>query len=293
MNNTKVENAKMEGVKLFIIFAIMVAANYLSSLAVNALYNNGIDLPIVVYGTLIEVLIMLPAIVYILAGKENLFDSLGFHKIKISTVLWTVLLTFFSLPLLYCANVLSQLFVPNALAQASGELTSGSTLASYFIMAIAAPVCEEIAMRGFQFNRFKKITSLLAAAAISAVMFGILHLNINQMCYAIVLGFVFAYANYASGSIWTSIIMHFIINSLGFAAVLFASASAEAAGQNLAEGAEALRTTGNFMLITGGVLLVISIICVFPIKKIIRKIAKNENNQEAMAVFCKKEKAAA
>ena len=293
MNNTKVENAKMEGVKLFIIFAIMVAANYLSSLAVNALYNNGIDLPIVVYGTLIEVLIMLPAIVYILAGKENLFDSLGFHKIKISTVLWTVLLTFFSLPLLYCANVLSQLFVPNALAQASGELTSGSTLASYFIMAIAAPVCEEIAMRGFQFNRFKKITSLLAAAAISAVMFGILHLNINQMCYAIVLGFVFDYANYASGSIWTSIIMHFIINSLGFAAVLFASASAEAAGQNLAEGAEALRTTGNFMLITGGVLLVISIICVFPIKKIIRKIAKNENNQEAMEVLCKKEKAAA
>ena len=205
MEKNFTENKKTEAISIVAVFVIMVLMNIGLSRLINALYDKGVDIPLIVYGTLIEAAIMIPAIVYIRMKGENLLESLGFHKVKITTILLTVLLTLLSMPLYMCANVLSQIFVPNTVVQASSQLLSGSLLASWFVMTIAAPICEEIAIRGFCFNRFRKVTSLLVAAFVSAVMFGIIHLNINQMCYAIVLGVVFALANFASGSIWTSL----------------------------------------------------------------------------------------
>ena len=291
MEKNLTENKKTEAISIVAVFVIMVLMNIGLSRLINALYDKGVDIPLIVYGTLIEVAIMIPAIVYIRMKGENLLESLGFHKVKITTILLTVLLTLLSMPLYMCANVLSQIFVPNTVVQASSQLLSGSLLASWFVMTIAAPICEEIAIRGFCFNRFRKVTSLLIAAFVSAVMFGIIHLNINQMCYAIVLGVVFALANFASGSIWTSITMHFLVNNIGFLTLAAANAAMEAAGGSLADDAEAIRTGGNTMLTTGIVLLIISIGFSFLIKKVLRRIAKNENNQEAMEFFGgKKEK---
>lgn len=291
MEKILTENKKTEAISIVAVFVIMVLMNIGLSRLINALYDKGVDIPLIVYGTLIEVAIMIPAIVYIRMKGENLLESLGFHKVKITTILLTVLLTLLSMPLYMCANVLSQIFVPNTVVQASSQLLSGSLLASWFVMTIAAPICEEIAIRGFCFNRFRKITSLLVAAFVSAVMFGIIHLNINQMCYAIVLGVVFALANFASGSIWTSITMHFLVNNIGFLTLAAANAAMEAVGGSLADDAEAIRTGGNTMLTTGIVLLIISIGFSFLIRKVLRRIAKNENNKEAMEFFGgKKEK---
>lgn len=291
MEKNFTENKKTEAISIVAVFVIMVLMNIGLSRLINALYDKGVDIPLIVYGTLIEVAIMIPAIVYIRMKGENLLESLGFHKVKITTILLTVLLTLLSMPLYMCANVLSQIFVPNTVVQASSQLLSGSLLASWFVMTIAAPICEEIAIRGFCFNRFRKVTSLLVAAFVSAVMFGIIHLNINQMCYAIVLGVVFALANFASGSIWTSITMHFLVNNIGFLTLAAANAAMEAVGGSLADDAEAIRTGGNTMLTTGIVLLIISIGFSFLIRKVLRRIAKNENNKEAMEFFGgKKEK---
>ncbi len=291
MEKNFTENKKTEAISIVAVFVIMVLMNIGLSRLINALYDKGVDIPLIVYGTLIEVAIMIPAIVYIRMKGENLLESLGFHKVKITTILLTVLLTLLSMPLYMCANVLSQIFVPNTVVQASSQLLSGSLLASWFVMTIAAPICEEIAIRGFCFNRFRKVTSLLVAAFVSAVMFGIIHLNINQMCYAIVLGVVFALANFASGSIWTSITMHFLVNNIGFLTLAAANAAMEAAHGSLADDAEAIRTGGNTMLTTGIVLLIISIGFSFLIRKVLRRIAKNENNKEAMEFFGgKKEK---
>ena len=291
MEKNFTENKKTEAISIVAVFVIMVLMNIGLSRLINALYDKGVDISLIVYGTLIEAAIMIPAIVYIRMKGENLLESLGFHKVKITTILLTVLLTLLSMPLYMCANVLSQIFVPNTVVQASSQLLSGSLLASWFVMTIAAPICEEIAIRGFCFNRFRKVTSLLVAAFVSAVMFGIIHLNINQMCYAIVLGVVFALANFASGSIWTSITMHFLVNNIGFLTLAAANAAMEGVGGSLADDAEAIRTGGNTMLTTGIVLLIISIGFSFLIRKVLRRIAKNENNKEAMEFFGgKKEK---
>ncbi|WP_024864420.1 CPBP family intramembrane glutamic endopeptidase [Butyrivibrio sp. FCS014] len=274
-----------EVIGIIVVFILMLLLNILVS---TVLVLAEVEVPLVIFGTITEVVVVLPAIIYTRMKKERVIESFGFRKIKLSTIPWTVLLTIVSAPLLWCANSLSQVFVPNTVVAASDQFTSGSLLASYIVVAIVAPVCEESAMRGFCFNRFRRVTSLAVAAAVSGIMFGILHLNINQMCYAIVLGVIFALANFASGSIWTSIIMHFIFNSFGFLALAAAQAAAELSGTDIAQQAEVARTESNVMLIAGLVLLVISVGLSFIIRKVLRRIAMNENNQEAVEVFSKK-----
>ena len=100
--------------------------------------------------------------------------------------------------------------------------------------------------------------------------------------YMVMLIIYFALANHASGSIWTSIIMHSIINSLGFIILLLGEKAANSAGLDLAEATEMERVQDNSMLITGLVLLAISIIFLPLIKRALRKIAVSENNPEAM-----------
>ena len=267
---------------IIVTYIVMLITNFTLTRLFDFLPGKGINIPFVIYGTLIEIGILLPAIIYTKMKKESLIDSFGFRKIRPKTILLTVGLTLLSLPPFWCANVLSQLFVPNTAVESASEMTSGSLLCSFFVVVIAASICEEIALRGFCFNRLKKVTYLLTATCISALMFGIIHLNINQMCYTIVLGIIFALSNHASGSIWTSIIMHSIINSLGFIILLLGEMAANTAGMDLAEAIEMERTQDNSMLITGLVLLAISIIFVPLIKRVLRKIAVSENNPGAL-----------
>ena len=91
-----------------------------------------------------------------------------------------------------------------------------------------------------------------------------------------------ALADHASGSIWPSIIMHAIINSIGFFILLFVEMITASVDLDLAEVAEINRTQDNTMLIAGLVLLVISIGFSFLIKRVLRKIAISENNLEVI-----------
>ena len=273
---------KIKTIGIVVIYMVMLIINFAFSNLFDFLPGKGIIIPFAIYGTVMEIGILLPAIIYTKMKGESLVTSFGFRKIRPKTVLLTVGLTLLSLPPFWSANVLSQVFVPNTAVEAASEMTSGSLFGSFFVVVIEASICEEIALRGFCFNRLKKITYLLTATVISAIMFGIIHLNINQMCYAIVLGIIFALANHASGSIWTSIIMHSIINSLGFIILLLGEKAANSAGLDLAEATEMERVQDNSMLITGLVLLAISIIFLPLIKRVLRKIAVSENNPEAM-----------
>ena len=54
---------------------------------------------------------------------------------------------------------------------------------------------------------------MTGAALMSGLLFGCFHLNINQALYAFVMGIVFAYMVEATGSLWSSVIAHFAVNT--------------------------------------------------------------------------------
>jgi hypothetical protein len=75
---------------------------------------------------------------------------------------------------------------------------------------------EETIYRGIMFSAFRKY-SILAGVVISAVSFGLMHLNFNQMPYAIYLGLIFAFMVEATGSITSTMVMHMIFNAFNTA----------------------------------------------------------------------------
>jgi membrane protease YdiL (CAAX protease family) len=80
-------------------------------------------------------------------------------------------------------------------------------------MAFLPCVIEEMAYRGIILGSFREGGRLKAIIA-SGLLFGIMHMNFNQMAYAIVIGIIFGIVIEATGSIVSTMIMHFMINGL-------------------------------------------------------------------------------
>ena len=74
---------------------------------------------------------------------------------------------------------------------------------------------------------------MTGAALMSGLLFGCFHLNINQALYAFVMGIVFAYMVEATGSLWSSVIAHFAVNtySIGIVQLLKMAGMYTADGQ--------------------------------------------------------------
>lgn len=100
----------------------------------------------------------------------------------------------------------------------SGYAESSSVLDNQSILtmigtAIAAPIIEEIIFRGLIFDRLKKGMPVVLAAIISATVFGLAHGQIVWICYAGILGLIFAYVYHKTGSIKATIALHMAYNS--------------------------------------------------------------------------------
>ena len=161
---------------------------------------------------------VLPLAFMLLIGRrkfrdEKVFrDILGFRRIKISTALMTVLYTFLLMPLTTLANAISMIFVDNTVANLSGDILNVPFVVMFTIMAVFGPFCEEVVFRGAFFRGFRKTGNIFGAIVISGILFALMHMNLNQAAYALLLGTMMALLAEAAGSTWAPFIVHFIFN---------------------------------------------------------------------------------
>lgn len=109
----------------------------------------------------------------------------------------------------------------------SGLLSGGDfSLVAFFLQVISVAILpaigEEIAHRGLLLRGLATL-GLLNSLIISSVLFGLMHLNVNQFFFATVLGFLIGLTVIISKNIWPAIIIHFTNN---FISVYFTFASA-------------------------------------------------------------------
>jgi membrane protease YdiL (CAAX protease family) len=79
-----------------------------------------------------------------------------------------------------------------------------------------APLAEEIFFRALLFRGLDGVWATWAAIVVSGLAFGVFHLNPSVLVPFSVIGMLFAWAFKASGSLWVTIIAHFIINTVSF-----------------------------------------------------------------------------
>lgn len=101
-----------------------------------------------------------------------------------------------------------------------------------FLISIIGPIFEEILFRKLLIDRSIKYGAKVSIL-LSALIFGLIHGNLNQFFYAFLLGGFFAYVYIKTGEIKYTITLHIIVNMMGSVVSLFVGKSA----QNLISGA--------------------------------------------------------
>ncbi len=93
------------------------------------------------------------------------------------------------------------------------------------LISIIAPIFEELFFRKILIDRTIKYGANVSIV-LSAVLFALFHGNLNQFCYALLLGGFLAYVYTQTGNIKYSIILHGIVNFMGSVVSIFVSQSA-------------------------------------------------------------------
>ena len=160
-----------------------------------------------------EVITLLPILIFMLATKEKLGSFLGFHRIKFRTILMIGLFTFLSTPVLTLANVISQIWVENEIGAVLADQQNQLPFLLMFLTAgVIAPVFEEVICRGAYYRSYCRSGSAFKAMIMSAIIFGLIHMNFNQAAYAFVMGIFAVLLVEATGSLWASILYHGFFN---------------------------------------------------------------------------------
>lgn len=183
---------------LIMIFSIrLIPSKYLS-------YNVILVMP--------EAVLLLTTIVVGKMLRLETLSSIPFNKVSFSTCIKSVVMAFCMIPLISVINMFSSMIDGNRVESTLNTTAMRNPLwLSLLLIAFIPAFVEEFIFRGVLFGAYKKRNPFYGML-LSAFLFGLMHMNINQFAYAFAIGFVFAMVTYATGSIVTTMIMHFIIN---------------------------------------------------------------------------------
>lgn len=235
-----------------------------------------LHIPIVLNLLLSQGIILIPALLFLCFSKEKWNVVLGFHKIKISSVLMIILFTYLMMPLTTVINAISMLFVDNTVMQMSSSVLQMPAAVMVLIMGVVGPVSEEVVFRGVVLNGYKRSGNAFRAILFSALLFGLMHMNFNQAAYAIFLGIVMAVLVETTGSLWSSIVFHMTVNIQN---VLLMFLSDAITSQAYMEEAQALTDSKKEMLAVIGIYAVIAMVTTSIAACVLVWIAKNENRE--------------
>lgn len=285
-NSSKSELQKKSN-GLGVLFASLVALHILASVALSLLVNGGVSVPVWIQLLISELTIMVPAVIYILKENLSFRNDLGFRPIKVGTIFMTLLAAILFYPLVALVNLISQLFVSNTALEMSDAFMSLQPVVLVFIGGFFGPFCEEFVFRSIINNGMRKLTSVMAAGCASGLLFGLLHMNFNQFCYAFVMGVAFALINEVSGSVYTSMILHTAYNTVNLITFVAEAKLMETVNMDVLEQAEKVRNS-DIMYYAIGAFLIVSIVCLALLIPVIGWIGKHEGRSEVFRNLLKK-----
>lgn len=190
-----------------------------------------------------ELIFIIPSVIFVFATRTKWRDMLKLKPIRLSTAAIVILFTFLCMPLVTVVNLATQFFVENAVEASSTMFMLMPFGVTFFIVAIYAPVCEEIVFRGVTYESLKRDMSVFRAMIISAVLFGLAHMNFNQAAYALLLGLILVLVREATGSLWATILMHVVFNGWNVVLMYASEWLEEAFPELVGESSAVIQTT--------------------------------------------------
>lgn len=190
-------------------------------------------------------------ITMILAGIAMIWHLLHFKYVKFNKESWTevpIKTILLSIPFIVAAmftfNVASEFIeLPNIMENTFMGMSRN--IFGIIAIAIMAPLVEELLFRGaIEGHMLQTGRKPKTAIFLSALIFGIIHINPAQVPFAFCIGLVFGWLYYRTGSVIPGMIGHFLNNSI--ATVIMATSTKEEMNQKTVD---IIGTTPTYLLL--------------------------------------------
>ena len=212
----------MEVRKVNVFFPIFIvgyiALSILAGSVMAVLVNMGIPMPDWIQYVISEGIILVIAIIYMAVNRIDPMKDIPYKRIGFVDGILSLAAGYCMIPMVLFLNSITMLFSTNYLEEGTTTLLTYPFFMQVILLAVIPPLVEELVFRGIFFGSYRK-AGMSGAAIMSGLIFGCFHLNINQGLYAFAIGIVFAYMVEATGSIWSSVIAHFAINTYSIGVV--------------------------------------------------------------------------
>lgn len=149
---------------------------------------------------------------------RDTLDNFGYHKISWKVILISVAIGM----IIYFLNIFVSSFFFNILtsvgykpssSSSTGTVNGWTLVLGLIFTAILPAVCEENLHRGMLLFGNRGI-GMKNNILLTGLMFGLLHLNIEQFFYATLIGIFLGFVAYVSESIYPCMIIHFMNNGI-------------------------------------------------------------------------------
>ncbi|MEE1438929.1 MAG: type II CAAX endopeptidase family protein [Lachnospiraceae bacterium] len=174
---------------------------------------SDISLGIIESLLLSQLIVLVPAVLFLFGTKTDPGRLIAHNRPKFTTALLVVVFTFLCMPAIIAVNAFSMLFVDNEVAGLQSYMLSVPWWQILLMVGIIGPVSEEFVFRGVIYHGYKTSQRFVGSMLLSALLFGLTHLNFNQMSYAVLVGIVSVLLLEGSGSIFYSMLFHICINT--------------------------------------------------------------------------------
>lgn len=165
------------------------------------------------------VMFAIPVMLYSLFISKSLkqtFGDFGFKKITAKVLIYSICL---GVVLFFVNNYVADIFY--AILSILGydnsvnvALNVNGIGTEFLLTAIAPGICEEVLHRGMVMRGSQKQNYTRYGLLVSSILFGLMHLNIQQFFYAMILGFLMGIVVIVADSIYPAMIIHFMNNGL-------------------------------------------------------------------------------
>lgn len=149
---------------------------------------------------------------------------LGIRRVRPGAVGCTMLCTAALYPFLAAVSTLMQQFVTTGTGTLTVSLTDGNPLRNLLVYALLPAAAEELLNRGLLLNAYVRTAGRRRAVLLSALLFGLFHMNLDQFAYTFIFGLFLCLVMTATGSIFACIAGHFTLNMIS---VLLATLSTD------------------------------------------------------------------
>lgn len=221
------------------------------------------------------IIILLPNLIYLKSTGVPLRQSLRLNKISLKQAWYVILITIFSYPVAIFLNTLVitilNFFGETIPSSVPLPESTGLYFLSIFVIGISPGICEEIMFRGTIMNAYSNIGKN-KSIIYSAFLFGLFHLNLQNLVGPMFLGIIFGIIVYKTNSIYSSILGHTLNNTLAMTIGYFAMKA-----QNKMMDVPAYEVSYQTqMLILLAVLSIFAIGSLIILKRLIKKLPQGE-----------------